>query len=200
MIHKLFPTPLYSNISSSEEYKNIKEELYSRIDLNSLEYNTPDDWICNVESTFNSYSNIIVEFKLDYLSNWIFQEVKKFMKDIEKNKLDLAIVNCWINKNIKNSFQEYHNHLPCFLSGVLYLKTSERDGNIVFRTPNPYSSLFPRVSNNIENFYKNYSFTPKEGLILIFPSWLEHSVEENKYDSERISISFNITIQNDIGV
>ena len=33
---------------------------------------------------------------------------------------------------------------------------------------------------------------PEEGRIYIFPGWLEHGVEENKSDQDRVSISFNV--------
>jgi uncharacterized protein (TIGR02466 family) len=38
------------------------------------------------------------------------------------------------------------------------------------------------------------SFTPNEGDLLIFPSYLHHSVEENLSEEDRIVISFNIKI------
>ena len=42
-----------------------------------------------------------------------------------------------------------------------------------------------------------YYFTPIEGRILLFPSSLEHEVEENKSDEDRISYSFNIKLINE---
>jgi len=33
---------------------------------------------------------------------------------------------------------------------------------------------------------------PEEGRLYIFPGWMEHGVEENQSDSDRISISFNV--------
>ena len=40
---------------------------------------------------------------------------------------------------------------------------------------------------------KNYEeIYPQENMMLMFPSWLEHSVEPSKSKEERISISFNI--------
>ena len=33
---------------------------------------------------------------------------------------------------------------------------------------------------------------PQENMMIMFPSWLEHDVQMNKTDIERISISFNI--------
>ena len=38
-------------------------------------------------------------------------------------------------------------------------------------------------------------------MIILFPSWLEHSVAENKSDDERITVAFNIMLdkKNDYG-
>ncbi len=32
----------------------------------------------------------------------------------------------------------------------------------------------------------------KEGMLVVFPAWLPHSVDFNKSDRERISVSFNV--------
>ena len=39
------------------------------------------------------------------------------------------------------------------------------------------------------------SISPKEGALVLFPSYLDHSVNENLSNDERIVISFNIRIQ-----
>ena len=36
---------------------------------------------------------------------------------------------------------------------------------------------------------------PEEGKLLLFPSYLHHSVEENVSDEDRIVISFNLDIK-----
>jgi len=43
-----------------------------------------------------------------------------------------------------------------------------------------------------------HNFVPHEGRILIFPSSLEHHVEENKSNEDRISYSFNIVLEHDV--
>jgi len=35
---------------------------------------------------------------------------------------------------------------------------------------------------------------PEEGRMYVFPSWLEHGVEVNRSDQDRVSISFNVHI------
>ena len=40
-----------------------------------------------------------------------------------------------------------------------------------------------------------YNFIPKEGQLLLFPSWVEHFVKPNlNKTQERISIAFNIGV------
>ena len=39
------------------------------------------------------------------------------------------------------------------------------------------------------------NITPQSGLLVLFPSYLYHSVNENDSDEERIIISFNIDIK-----
>ena len=36
-----------------------------------------------------------------------------------------------------------------------------------------------------------YRITPQEDQILIFPPWVQHLVEQNLSDDDRISVSFN---------
>jgi ectoine hydroxylase-related dioxygenase (phytanoyl-CoA dioxygenase family) len=44
-----------------------------------------------------------------------------------------------------------------------------------------------------QNFLKMiYDGTVKDGDIILFPAWLQHSTMENATDEERISIAFNI--------
>jgi uncharacterized protein (TIGR02466 family) len=35
---------------------------------------------------------------------------------------------------------------------------------------------------------------PEEGRMYVFPSWLEHGVEINRSDRDRVSISFNVLV------
>ena len=56
---------------------------------------------------------------------------------------------------------------------------------------------FPkRVYNEFNG--DNYSFTPRNGDLLIFPSTLKHSVTYNEVDIERYSIAFNYMVRGDV--
>jgi len=51
-----------------------------------------------------------------------------------------------------------------------------------------------KKSNFIDDSYHCY---PTEGRIIVFPSHLEHHVQENKSNEDRISVSFNIRLSNE---
>ena len=89
-----------------------------------------------------------------------------------------------------------HQHGNSTISGAYYVRAPLNSGDIVFYDPRPapvYSH--PNVvDSNILNAQVN-SISPKEGALVLFPSYLDHSVNENKSNEERIVISFNIRIQ-----
>ena len=133
-----------------------------------------------------------------FLSNieTVCQEVAK--NDLNINK-SVFLKNTWININQKYNSNQIHTHSNSILSGVYYIKTPEKCGNIQFW--HPAGDLIDRdwhfILESNFNAYNTYNSTqwwlpPEEGMLYIFPSWLKHSVDPNMSDKERISISFNV--------
>ena len=108
--------------------------------------------------------------------------------------VNLELCNMWININGKNHSNVMHTHPNCTLSGCFYVKVPKDSGKIVFY--HPAASLmerdweFKRTEWNLQNS-EAYAIEPEENLLLLFPSWIQHSVEPNLNDETRISISFN---------
>lgn len=113
-------------------------------------------------------------------------------------KLDIA--NMWVNINKYGDYNAAHFHQGSILSGTFYVKTPENCGHIKFE--NPIAPLMEAClhywhfkENELQCFpwlVSNITVPCKENMVVIFPSWLEHSVERNlNMDEDRISISFN---------
>ena len=102
----------------------------------------------------------------------------------------------WAIINTGGSTNLRHQHGNSTISGAYYVRAPEKSGDIVFYDPRPapvYS--YPQAINpNLLNAQVN-GISPKEGALVLFPSYLDHSVNENLSNDERIVISFNITIQ-----
>ena len=110
--------------------------------------------------------------------------------------MDLQICDYWWNINKKGDYNHVHHHRDSVLSGVYYIdipKDSEAD--IHFEREDPAEYFLPRhipKRNHITALRASYK--PVTGGCLIFPSWVKHSVDTNKSDKDRISMSFNTSI------
>ena len=87
-----------------------------------------------------------------------------------------------------------HTHPLNYLSGVLYLKVPENSGNIVFINPIRQAEVFdpPKSSDLAVHFAHSVQWHAKEKELLFFPSWLQHEVQENNSNEDRVIMSFNL--------
>ena len=133
----------------------------------------------------------------DILDNELFyDDINYIIKNIDLN-FDINLCEMWINVNSPGNYNKSHVHPGASLSGVFYVKTPDKSGNIYFENPNRYcSSLIMRKYEESLNLSFNhteiYRFSPNSGTILIFPGDLSHHVSENKSEHDRISIAFNL--------
>ena len=134
--------------------------------------------------------------------NELFEDIEHhatlFAKDTLKVRHPLYLDNVWININGYKDTNSYHIHPNCLLSGVYYLKTPPKCGDLSFCHPSydltgfHWDSTILRDQLNPYNILRYFS-TPKVGNLLIFPYWLRHMVHPNlNTKQERISISFNL--------
>ncbi len=105
----------------------------------------------------------------------------------------------WININKLGDYNIKHYHPNCDLSGVLWIKIPKDSGDIIFENPTAFQSYNEIDSymddfKNRNNIYQSYYFPPIEGRLFIFPSHLQHHVNENESNKDRISVSFNIAL------
>jgi uncharacterized protein (TIGR02466 family) len=100
----------------------------------------------------------------------------------------------WACINKKHDQNLIHSHTNNYdLSGVYYLAVPRDSGEIVFRDPRPGANNAP--NRLFKDDGDSEHFAPAGGLILMFPSYLEHFVLPNRSDGDRISMSFNLTLE-----
>jgi uncharacterized protein (TIGR02466 family) len=139
------------------------------------------------------------EFK--NLLDFINAKTEEFTETVLGIKFkDFKISGMWSNVHNSGSKHHSHQHPNSFLSGVFYPfcpSDCEDIGNIIFTDPRQAKNMF------YADFFKTSCIsnrtiwiTPKTGLLLIFPSWLEHSTDPFicKTNQKRVSISFNFRL------
>ena len=103
------------------------------------------------------------------------------------------ITGCWANVLARGAAHKAHYHPNNFLSGVYYVRTHPGTDTINFHDPRSQAGVIrpPVVELTAENT-DQVVVRVKNGTLLVFPSYLQHSVDANMGEEERISISFNI--------
>ncbi len=110
-------------------------------------------------------------------------------------RFTMIVTNCWAVINPKFASNFVHNHPNSVLSGVYYLKAPENSGGIFFRDPRDVAHMFmPSLAELTPWTIQKITYKATEGKMIIFPSWLNHGVEPNLSEEERVCISFNISM------
>jgi hypothetical protein len=169
------------------------KKLYAltKIEMGIFDLNLSNDFLDELESQIKNSQNthgngkipFIQSFMTDYniVNNPSFCKLKNHIlnpiNSNNENILDFGEVkirDMWGIIMNKGEYIKPHSHLPSFLSFILYIKCSQNSSKVIFET-------MPK-----------FKVKPKVGRLLIFPSYIKHSVEKSKSNSERISIAGNI--------
>lgn len=96
----------------------------------------------------------------------------------------------WINLHDRGGFNFLHLHEGSLLSGSFYLQVPPGSGEFVFRDPRP-GVIHGFIKGPVPNGYVDIHLAPSDGLLVLFPCWIEHYVEPHDSDEPRITIAFN---------
>ena len=102
----------------------------------------------------------------------------------------------WITGHGENYSMAQHNHMGSWFSSVYYVLAEEQDkgGQIVFGDPR--SNANRGYDLNFAKHFEKFSFTPKSGQFVNFPSFVYHHV--NPYYSRfRIAIPIDLYLFKD---
>ena len=192
-INLLFSTPVWTYLIPNHVEINTSMHKY----IKSLQKKNPDGKHKSNIKGWHSENFDLNDDKIQYfiksISNNINSTLNDMAWDLNKNKIKISSM--WSIINYKDSSNSRHIHSNNFISAAYYVKAPKDCGKIIFYDPRSAATIrTPVISSNNELNSSIFSVEPKEGLLVLFPSYLHHSVERNNSDSERIVISFNINL------
>lgn len=171
------------------------EKFYEKALLLKSELPASHDWRCNTFSTMKSSYNLAEDPLFKGLVTACEQETNSFSKSFGINKGQAKCTSAWVNVSEFGSYQEYHHHTNSHFSLVYYVETPLDCGNLVFRSHEQHSDMFPLPEQELTPLsFKTFSIVPKAGEVIIFRSNLSHMVELNRAATPRVSISMNMVI------
>ena len=114
----------------------------------------------------------------------------------KKELLNLKPVlgNMWANINYPGGYNRPHLHPNSLFSGVYWIKTPVKSGNLMLYDPRPgvHCTMPNRKEGQLPSqLWREVQYEPIAGRIIMFPAWLWHEVKPNQSNDIRISVSFN---------
>jgi hypothetical protein len=197
-VDSLFATPLI-------KFKFTKHDLYNFPEI-PKKHRKPFGWKKSLNTSFGDVDGD------DFLSLEIKNNLVEHINQdliVVFNSLDIGskikISELWYNVYHDNQGQEPHDHLPdCtmvmpFFCGIYYNKNASPT---TFIRNDNYHHLtrVPSIQNSkLKNFFDDIAcpeVTP--GDIILFPPWVNHSVDTKNDSNMRLTFSFNIEYNDNI--
>ena len=156
----------------------------------------PDAWACNLYTTILSGQSLTDAEPFSKLKKIILDEVAKYARELrfDIDRYPPRLTECWLNIYGKGHSQDVHCHPNNVFSGIYYPKAPKGCGHLVFHSNLGGMMLEPPVIENTASNVPLFRVEPKPGRMVIFRSWLRHSVLPTDIEDDRISIAFNVTM------
>jgi len=189
-IHHLFPEPIYF---SKLERAVTKEELKT---IDSYKAKSS-----NNTGNITSFNHYVLEKKgLNNLKKDLYKRVIDYFDKVvcSSNSIIPYITQSWLNYTETSQFHHRHTHSNSYISGVFYINADEKIDKVMFFKDAYVAVKLEVTQYNMFNS-RSWWYAVKTGDILLFPSFLEHGVENKKGNNKRISLGFNVFLKGRIG-
>lgn len=186
---ELFPTPVHTAlIPDFSEHRN---DIIDYTKQYRMKYETVQ--VSNIGG-YQSSSDIHQDPEFVSICQWIWDDVLMPACDVMSSSFEandfpgtkLSLHNIWFNCNPNGAWNMNHTHPHSFYSGVIWVKAPAESGDLVLHSPHAHALY------GLE--HSVWHIPPEEGRVVLFPSNLQHHVNSNTTENERISLSFNISI------
>ena len=186
----IFPTPIYTNKLDRE---------FKKKEINFFE-KEKEKKFKNIGNSSSDNNYILNNTELKHLK----QELDFIVIDYYKKVISLNdnaspyITQSWLNWTTENEFHHRHSHPNSIVSGVLYINADENYDKIDFFNDRYEQFHIKEKETNVFNG-KNATLKVSNGLVVLFPSYVQHAVNIKQGNNVRISLAFNTFIKGIIG-
>ena len=189
-LNYIFPLHFFIEQAEGTEYQSIQKEL---TDVKSkLKFNdTGINMILN-DDPFRSH--FLLSYQCNHTLNFINKNIESYITSLYgESKIKWKVIESWMTKTLSGRSAREHNHNAHDISGVYYLDTNGKDGNLVLNNVHPHLVANALLTDVYK--YGDLELPLENGIMMLWPSQLRHRTLVNQTDHERISISFNVILE-----
>ena len=194
-IEKIFAIPIFKQKINDHIIDEVILKVKKFIDEKNFNGNFKNELV----TTFYDDKNFLVTIEAYDLLNELAYNCRLFLDKLGFNERSDIVITSWLQLNQPKSDFKRHDHYGALISGCIYLNVTE-GGELVFYTPLEVRRLTNaffegvKVRDNIYN-QNELAIKPSNGDLILFESWLQHSVKQNISNNNRISIGLNVWVE-----
>ena len=197
--------PFFANITLADDVTNALIKMTDKIIDDKKSESHGQSLAGVIDKELKVYKSDMDEFGVDHMLESIVRSYvihcAKMHNYFKEDWFYESFINsAWVVSQYENEYNPLHNHTGCEISGVIYLKTpntkgrrnieskkgkEDNDGDITF----VHSAMGQRNHDILEKGI--FTITPQVGQMVLFPSYLLHTVYPFIGKEERRCIAFN---------
>jgi uncharacterized protein (TIGR02466 family) len=190
----IFPVPIYKNYLNR---KLTKDEISFFEIFKEKNYR-------NIGNHTSLTKYILNNDELKNLKTELTKMLENYFTSVLSPKEDVVpyITQSWLNWTKQGEHHHKHNHPNSIVSGVFYINADEEKDFISFyneKDETVYNEKNEPIILNPKNFNvyntKTTNIYVETGTLLLFPSWLSHSVPVKSGNNLRTSLAFNTFVK-----
>ena len=190
-VYPLFPAPL---MICGTRY---------RFSLAERKYFDELEMIENTGNRMSRNDHVLDSEELKELRAFIDEQILNYKENLVNIKTDneIYITQSWINRSQASEYHHKHKHPNSVISGVMFLDDNS-DGTLPPIRFHRAQEIFPMEFeyDALNEFNATcQTFDPEEGMLILFPSLIEHDVDKNESECTRTSLSFNTYVRGVVG-
>lgn len=185
---KLFPTYVWATQLTAEVYRPINRDILGRLEIIRREQPQLDQ-----SGQWQSAQDMQKYPEFAALVDIVKATAREICDSLTITYRELEITGCWANVSAPGYPHRQHLHPNNYLSGAYYVQTGAGADSISFHDPRPQAGLVvpPARDQNRAN-PDQVTLDVRDGMLVMFPAWLTHSVGPNMSRDTRVSVAFNL--------
>ena len=193
-IEPLFPVGLLIHDVQPDVADKVEEVVVKNLDKmpsregpapHSTDYFEPEKIIADLPKELPELWREIRDCKDLYQEGCNYKAINRQIKN------NLNEFEYWVQDYIENDHHNEHEHGIGRISGIYWVRANEHAGGLMFKTPNPYTEYSQDYDINAIWSWQGSVYQPIKGRMLMFPSYLKHTVLPSQEGVIRSTIAFN---------
>ena len=176
------------------ETENVLTEKQKQIIFNTLDFKSSISSVC-----ISTTDSILDHEELSDLKTFFKKHLDIYTSEILQLESNFEITDSWTARTPTNGSHHKHNHPNSIFSGVYYVNADA--GNLVLEFDPSYTKHF-RFNYKVKeyNIYNSnaWDIHIKPGLLVLFPSYLQHYTRQNSGVDNRMVVGFNSFLCDDL--